>query len=229
MRFVSSVHAYILHARPYRETSLMLDCLTKECGRISVAARNARGNSSRFRGACQLFSPLLFNLRGIKSPYNLMQLEICDSPYRLVGDALLCGFYVNELFCKLINAEEDSELVFNLYEETLLQLHQPQNIEIVLRIFEKKLLSVLGYELSWTHTADDNMPIDPDRHYNFYLQQGFILASKLDDYAYPGSSLLAMHQENITDIDAVYLKKIMRQRINFYLDGIPINSRKNFF
>ncbi len=229
MNSVSSAHAYILHSRPYRETSLMLDCLTKELGRISIAARNSRGNSSRFRGACQLFSPLLFNLRGTKSPYNLMELEICDSPLRLTGDSLLCGFYVNELFCKLIFAAEDSEPVFDLYEDTLLQLCRQQNIEIVLRIFEKKLLSVLGYELSWTHTADDNVPIDPDRHYNFHLQHGFTLANKLDEYAYPGSSLLAMDREDIADTDAVYLKKIMRQRINFYLDGAPINSRKSFF
>ena len=225
---LDKVHAYILHARPYRDTSLMLDCLSRDYGRIAVSARNARGNTSRFRGACQPFSSLIMDLRGTKPPYSLMQLDLGDSPIKLTGDALLCGFYVNELMSKLIKSEEDSHVLFSLYEKTLYELYSNKKLAIVLRIFEKNLLAALGYDLCWTHTADDNAEIVASKHYNFHLQQGFTEASRLDSYAYPGSSILAMDREEIAAADVQPLKQIMRQRINFYLGGLPVNSRQMF-
>src|SRR3546814_14474165 len=43
--------AYVLHARPYRETSLLLECLTREHGRLGVVARGVRGERARLRRA----------------------------------------------------------------------------------------------------------------------------------------------------------------------------------
>src|SRR3546814_18964261 len=43
--------SYVLHARPYRETSLLLECLTREHGRLGVVARGVRGERARLRRA----------------------------------------------------------------------------------------------------------------------------------------------------------------------------------
>ena len=51
--------AYILHTRPYRDTSLLIDAFTESHGRISLIAKGARGirgKKSRFRGVVKLIS-----------------------------------------------------------------------------------------------------------------------------------------------------------------------------
>ena len=225
-QLIYGVEAFILHSRPYRNTSLILDCLTADYGRIAVAARSARGTNSRFRGQCQLFVPLIMNIRQGGAMYSLQSLETMAPTMALQGDALLCALYVNELFSKFLHAVEANTELFDLYKECLQQLQNPEMpLTITLRLLEKNLLSALGYDICWTHTADDDVSIVPEGFYNFQLQYGFTLSDKFDSMAYPGSSLLAMQNENISITDANVLKRLMRQRITFYLNGTKLNSR----
>ena len=46
-RLVESEPAYILHAKPYRETSQLLDVFTRDHGRIGLVANGARRPKSR--------------------------------------------------------------------------------------------------------------------------------------------------------------------------------------
>ena len=89
---------FILHSRPYSNTSLILDCLTMNYGRISLMARSARGPKSRYKGMLQLFSPLLASWTGSRELKNLGIVERQGPICRLEGRCLVCGFYLNELF-----------------------------------------------------------------------------------------------------------------------------------
>ena len=51
--------AYILHARNYRDTSLILDLFTRDSGRYSVVSKGVRSPKSKIRNRLQPFSPLL--------------------------------------------------------------------------------------------------------------------------------------------------------------------------
>lgn len=50
--------AFVLHSRPWSETSLMLDVFTEESGRVRLVAKGARSKRSTLKGALQPFTPL---------------------------------------------------------------------------------------------------------------------------------------------------------------------------
>jgi DNA repair protein RecO (recombination protein O) len=49
--------AFVLHSRPWSETSLMLDVFTEESGRVRLVAKGARSKRSNLKGALQPFTP----------------------------------------------------------------------------------------------------------------------------------------------------------------------------
>src|SRR5689334_7400347 len=96
-----SLHpAFILHHRPYRETSVLLDVFTQEHGRITLIAKSVRTNRSRTRGLLQLFSPLLLSWQGKTELMILQNVEPETTPIQLQADNLLSGFYLNELLMR---------------------------------------------------------------------------------------------------------------------------------
>lgn len=48
--------AFVLHSRPWSETSLMLDVFTEESGRVRLVAKGARSKRSTLKGALQPFT-----------------------------------------------------------------------------------------------------------------------------------------------------------------------------
>ena len=50
--------AFVLHTYPYRETSLIVEAMTAEFGRVAMVARGAKRPRSELRGLLQAFQPL---------------------------------------------------------------------------------------------------------------------------------------------------------------------------
>jgi DNA repair protein RecO (recombination protein O) len=50
--------AFVLHHRPYANTSRIIDCLTPTRGRVGLVARGSRRPSSEQRALLQPFAPL---------------------------------------------------------------------------------------------------------------------------------------------------------------------------
>ena len=99
--------AYVLHARPYRETSLLLECLTREHGRLGVVARGVRGERARLRRAqLEPFQPLALGLLLRGEMATLTAVETVGAPQRLEGDAALAGLYLNELVVRLTGRQD---------------------------------------------------------------------------------------------------------------------------
>ncbi|MGD9108040.1 MAG: DNA repair protein RecO, partial [Gammaproteobacteria bacterium] len=157
--------AYVLHYRNYRETSFLVELLTKYAGRISVIARGVKRPKSSMKGLIQPFVPLTVAWRGKGSLPTLQTAEICGESIELKGVKLLSGFYLNELLTYVLHNHSPCEGVFALYENVLQELGFADITEPALRKFEKHLLHELGYALQLSYEAHTDIPISADQYY----------------------------------------------------------------
>lgn len=89
--------AFVLHSRPFSETSLLLDLFSESEGRVRVLAKGARSRRSQLKGALQPFTPLLVRWSGRGEVKTLRNAEAVSLALPLSGITLYCGLYVNEL------------------------------------------------------------------------------------------------------------------------------------
>ena len=105
--------AFVLHSHPYKETSLIVDVLTRHHGRVALVARGAKRPRSALRGVLLAFQPLSVAwLQGRARAVNgaqgggdlrtLTRAEWLGGLMPLRGEALMSGFYLNELIQKLL-------------------------------------------------------------------------------------------------------------------------------
>src|SRR5678816_2785703 len=114
--------AFVLHTYPYRETSVIVETLTEEHGRVALVARGAKRPRSELRGVLQAFQPLTLSWAGTAELKTLVKAEWRGGFPLPGGAALLCGFYLNELLLKLLAREDPHPVLWNAYAETLLAL-----------------------------------------------------------------------------------------------------------
>ncbi len=155
MNIVNTQIAYILHKHAYRETSSILDVLTKDYGRVSLMARGCRGKRSKIAGNLMLFTPLVVSWQGKGDLPYLKSIERADlkAPV-LKSKSLLSAMYINELLMYFLHKHDVHETIFEQYHHCLYALENNNKIEIALRKFEIKLLELLGFGLS-LHTEAD--------------------------------------------------------------------------
>ncbi len=213
--------AYVLHARPYRETSLLLECLTREHGRLGVVARGVRGERARLRRAqlepMQLLALDLL-LRGEMA--TLTGVETVGTPLRLIGDAGLAGLYLNELVVRMTGRQDPFPALFDAYGQTLARLGADEPLAWSLRRFERDLLQAIGYGLQLQHDAESGGPLVPDAHYRYVVEQGAVRCTANNTHAMRGSDLLALEQDRMPDSSGLKsLRDMMREVIRFHLGG----------
>lgn len=221
--------AFVLHQRPYRETSLLLDVFTEQAGRLSLVARGVRQQKRRHNNPFQLFQPLWLSWFGRGELATLDQVETTQPAYLLRGQAALCGLYINELLVRLLSSQHAEPAVFSLYQQTLSALANDGNNEISLRWFELQLLDALGYGLDLQSDVQGN-DIEADRYYRYQPDNGFLPVG-----AVKSANLIQGHSlqqlQNLQTIDEQALaevKQLMRSVLNYYLDGKPLKSRALF-
>ena len=173
MSMVNTQIAYILHKRPYRETSSILDVLTKDYGRVSLMARGCRGTRSKIAGNLMLFTPLVVSWQGKGNLPYLKSIERADlkAPV-LKNKSLLSAMYVNELLMYFLHKHDVQDAIFEQYHHCLYALENNNNLEIALRKFEIKLLELLGFGLNLHAEADTGELILADEMYHYYLEHG---------------------------------------------------------
>ena len=212
---------YVLHARPYRETSLLLECLTREHGRLGVVARGVRGERARLRRTqlepLQLLSLDLL-LRGEVA--TLTGVETVGAPLRLAGDAGLAGLYLNELVVRLTGRQDPFPTLFDAYAQTLARLVTDEPLAWSLRRFERDLLQAIGYGLQLQNDAETGEPLVADAHYRYVAEQGAVRCTANHAHAMRGSDLLALEQDRMPDGSGLKaLRDMMRELIRFHLGG----------
>lgn len=219
---------YVLHARPYRETSLLVDCLTLEDGRVSMVAKGARRGKAGQRRLLQPFAPLLLSYMGYGELHTLTAVEEAGASRRLIGERLACGLYLNELLMYLLPKEESFEELFAFYNKALDALASDDAISPLLRNFELNLLEAMGVAPAWHRESSSGDEVVADQHY----------ALAADGPIYPallgggvglvsGEALLALAAGTPDQPELLpQSKRVLRYFINMHLGGRELKSRE---
>ncbi len=218
--------AWILHTRPYRETSLLVDALTLDTGRVAFIARGVRGARAQgLRAALQPFQPLRLALAGRGELPTLAATEVHAAPARLSGRALLSAFYLNELLIRLLPRLEPSAALFWRYGATLEALAAGSAPGWPLRRFERDLLVVLGHAPRFDLEADDGPAVDPAGRYRLAPERGPLRVAEGDRSAVSGAALLALAgDDDAPEPMALELRRVMRPILATLLGGRELNA-----
>src|SRR5690606_18930874 len=108
-------HAFVLHTYPFQDTSLIVEAFTRSHGRIGLVAKGARRPKSALRPALLAFQPLAIAWGGRGELRTLTRAESVGAAHSLVGLAMMCGYYVNELVLKLLQRDDPHERLFDDY------------------------------------------------------------------------------------------------------------------
>lgn len=217
--------AFVLHSRPWRETSLIVDVLTRHHGRIAVIARGARRQISSLKTRLIPFQPLSLSWFGKAQLRTLHAAEWQGGNLMLRGNALICGFYLNELLLRLLPDGDAHEGLFDLYADTLEALNTQTDIEPVLRRFEINLLSELGYAQPLGQRADA-IALVPEQRYSYVFGHGVTTLAR-DDPGYRGKTLLDLATGDLSDLITLAEGKIlMRSLLAHYLGDKPLATRQ---
>ena len=226
-RRVSLERAFLLHHRPWSDTSRILDLMTRSHGRVTLFARGARRPGSALRGVLQPFVPLLVSWTGQADGGTLTGAEIDGSLRTLPPPQLMSGFYLNELLLQLLPREEGHQRLFDAYATALEQLAESPGHR-ALRVFERVLLEELGYGLELGREALSGEPLDPDRYYHFQPGRGALEVRDAagDPEAIQGRDMLAVSCGDLDQPTALSAaRRIMRAAIGHCLDGRGLRSR----
>ncbi|MGA9572862.1 MAG: DNA repair protein RecO [Lysobacterales bacterium] len=220
--------AYVLHSRSFRETSLIVEAFTREHGRVAVVARGAKSSRSRWRNVLQPFRPLLLGWIQKSDLGTLTDVDQVASPPALQGQALYCGLYLNELLMRLLHRGDPHAEVFERYRHVLSELASEASPQPVLRIFEKHLLEATGYAMLLDREYGDGAVIQAHCWYDYQPQRGPVLASGPGNGRVSGSSLLALHSEELQTGNLSELRVLMRKVIGYHLGDKPLASLSLF-
>jgi DNA repair protein RecO (recombination protein O) len=224
--------ALVLHTREFRNTSLLVDLICPEYGRLRAVARGARRNGSRHRPLLQLFQPVLVTLRGRGELLTLTDVESAGQPLTLRGAHLFSGLYLNELVIRMLPMHQPCRMLFARYHETLLELAGEQPVEPLLRYFEMDLLDETGYGLDLWHDAAGRAPVSADRQYLFQPEHGFeaVPDTVQTRNVHDGGMLIALQDRSLAEQGAHMpgAKRLLRQALAPHLGSRPLQSREYF-
>jgi DNA repair protein RecO (recombination protein O) len=219
VRRVALAPAYILHHRPYRDTSRILDVITRDHGRLSLFARGVRGPKAKLASVLQPFQLLLLSWSGRGEAAQLTGAELADSHPPLPAASLMGSFYLNELLMKLTTRHDPQPSLFDDYHGTVQALREGLRLEPALRIFEKRLLEALGYGL-------DLQSVDADEYYHFRPAQGLFPTVAEAAGAVAGQSLISLANEKLQstrDLDDA--RRVLQAALAECLEGRELNTR----
>ena len=203
---------WVLHRRPYRETSALVELLTPE-GRVRCISRGKKNAA-----ILQTFLPLYFEFGGVRELTPIKSVEPVGAGVMLQGTALVMGLYMNELLVRLLPEGMETPGLYADYGRALTRI--PQG-EPALRVFENRLLDALGFGLDWD-------ALDPDGRYLVHPESGPRLAPSSSN-AFQGRVLLAVAGEAYESSEALAAaKRINRARLQVLLGSKPLKSRELF-
>ena len=213
--------AFVLHSRPYRETSLLLECLTRDHGRLGVVARGVRRERARVqRAQLEPFQLLSLDLLLRGELATLQAAEHASPPLRLMGDAGLAGLYLNELCVRLTGRQDPMPDLFDAYARTLPRLAGNEPLAWSLRRFERDLLEAIGYGLQLECEAESGEPLQSTQLYRYVVEQGPSPCRPGTAHALRGADLLALASDDMPDAAGLSaLRSMMREVIRFHLGG----------
>jgi len=226
--------AFVLHRRDYQETSLLVDLLTQNSGRIRVVAKGAKRNKNPWRAVLQAFTPINIEFSGRHELKTLTLAELSGHPHVLTGNRLYSGFYLNELLQRLLPLQAEVDELFEVYCQALQQLSGERNLETILRWFEWQLLNQLGTAFDWSCDAENGEPLTRHSVSYFDPERGFLHTPHRDKAtAWPSELITSLAQidlgtDDLTQSQRKACKLIMREALALHLGSKPLRSRELF-
>lgn len=220
---------FVLHRRPYANTSLLLELFTAENGRLATVAKGAKRGRSTQAALLQPFQPLWLGWSGRGEVKTLTRAEAAGRALSLTGTRLYCGFYVNELLMRLWPRQEAPEGLFAAYQMVLETLSQAELPDLGLRQFELRLLTAMGYGLDLDRVADEGVAVCPEGHYLLYPEQGLRSALAPGPESVSGETLVRLaRSEAMEPRHRREAKALLRRALAPHLGNKPLRSRELF-
>ena len=227
---------FVLHAYPYKETSLIVEAFTRRFGRVGLLARGARRPRSAMRGVLLAFHPLRMTWSASAELGTLMSAEWGGGQASLAGIGLMCGFYINELLLRLLPRDDPHEALFDAYAQALARLAEGASLApvdvgaeqaAILRGFERRMLAELGYAPVLDRDAVNGARIDAAKHYAYEAERGPVETRRdSGDSVVSGRTLLDMAADdygNARTRDEA--RRLMRALIAERLGGQVLHTR----
>lgn len=224
---------FILHTYPFKETSLVVEMFSRDFGRIAAVAKGARRPLSAMRGMLQSFQQLAGTWSGKNELKTLHGLEWMTGLTLLKGDALMCGFYMNELLLRLLPRDDAHVRLFEYYAQTIQSLSVlgqsagNEQLAEMMRRFELKMLQELGYAVPLTHDENGEI-IHADETYRFEADYGACApAATRNGVLIQGATLLDMARSQYSNLNTqAQSKQLMRYLLQHYLGEKPLHTRQ---
>jgi len=204
---------YILHRRDYRETSLILEVLSKEHGRVSLVAKGAKRNKKQQGVSYSPYQKYLMSWVSKTELGTLIDVELASVMNPLNPQQMMLGFYVNEIVLRLLHKHESHPELFDAYDSTIFALSKDNSEQILLRYFEKIILQSLGYGVIFDQDINTGEAIRAEGNYYYKLDFG------------PSSDI----QDNglgVTVTGKTLIKILLRSLLKQYLGDKPLASRQ---
>jgi DNA repair protein RecO (recombination protein O) len=239
--------AFVLHSIPYSETSLIVELFTEQQGRVAAIAKGAKRKGSALRSVLMPFQPIEISLSGKSELRTLTGAEWLGGLAMPVGDALICGFYMNELLIKLLPKEDPHPALFTAYRACLESLTHDsssgEKLDTTLRTFEWRLLREIGYAPDMDKSVSGD-GLAMNRDYRWAAGHGFVELPESVREAdqlqiVQGQTIAALSALSSTEanVDAAKIllnsslirmqaKRLTRSVLNHALDGQKLNSRQ---
>ncbi len=223
--------SYILHTRPYRETSLLIDLFSQHHGRCRVLAKGVRSRKSGRRGILMPFKPILVSWSGKGALPVLTAAESTAHLADMRGIYLHAGLYANELLLKLLAPFDPHPDLYGAYGLAIHRLASGGHPGEILRIFEKQLLGEIGYGLILNCDVDTGEEIDPAVEYRYVPESGPVISTQ----SVPSS--LGIRGATLRDLDRESLpssrsrseaRSLIRDLIERQLGDRALRSRRVF-
>ena len=217
----------MLHSRPYRENSLIIDWLTPNSGRVATVYKGAR--QRRRSTVPSLFNSYRIRFTGRSALATLTEAEL-ETHRWLSGDATVVGLYANELIVRLLAERDPHPKLFAAYcalLDLLLSSASGPDVEAGLRRFELLLLADIGYAIELAREATTGELIAPDKSYRFDPENGFTETDGQSDAAdvFSGTLLAALDRsEPLDPVQRRDAKRLLRQALKPHLNGKPLRA-----
>jgi len=225
---VSLQPAFILHGRDFSNTSRLLDVFTQDYGRVSLVAKGARSARSKLQGVLQPFAPLIISWSGKGEVQTLTGAELVKSIINLSANQVMSAYYINELLQRLMTYHDPHPELFEVYQSTL-ECFLSHDDELVLRRFEKKLLTEIGYGLSLEVDSGNGKPVLKDEKYYYDIEKGPVNINNNDaagELIISGQTLLDMSVEKFSNAQSQKeAKQLMRIILSHHLGDKPLKTR----
>lgn len=185
MKRISDEPAFVLHRYDWSESSLILEVLTRHHGRVALVAKGAKRPSSNFRPVLLPLQRLAVAFGGDAEIRPLKSAEWAGGQVMPTGDALLSGYYLNELVLRLLARDDPHPRLFDAYASAVqvLASEHGEALQPALRTFELLLLREVGVLPALDAQTATLAPLEPQARYSLVPEGGLVESGDDEDRA----------------------------------------------